>query len=398
MESFFFPELKELIWRGCEVLVVPRSCKGVVEAEYREFLVQNTAAKPLCSFEILEEAFLQFIRKPRLTLQLFYLLLATQKLNNLVKNLAIFPKGVWLGCLAKKWGATHIHAQWSSTTASMALVASKVSGIPWSFTAHRGDLVENNLLNSKMREATFVRFISKKSLKLANDLGMNHIQGKVRIIHMGVSLPPQNPDVDSRASPPVILCPASLRPVKGHKYLLQAMAILKKRGIVCSLLLVGSGPLEKDLRRRVHDLAITDIVTFLGQIPNAELLQLEREGKVGIVVLPSVDLGGGEHEGIPVTLMEAMSNGIPVIATRTGGIPELLEDGAGILVPPEDPAALADSIQRLLEDISLRVRLTRTGKKRIEEQFAVETVVNEIVASIAHPLVGKSRCEGIDVK
>ena len=71
-----------------------------------------------------------------------------------------------------------------------------------------------------------------------------------------------------------------------------------------------------------------------------------REGRVGMVVLPSVDLGNNLHEGIPVALIEAMSYNIPVVGTHTGGIPELLEGGAGLIVPDKDPAALADAIER----------------------------------------------------
>jgi glycosyltransferase involved in cell wall biosynthesis len=92
-----------------------------------------------------------------------------------------------------------------------------------------------------------------------------------------------------------------------------------------------------------------------------------------MVVLPSL------HEGIPVSLIEAMAYGVPVVSTFAGGTPELLERGAGLLVPPEDPLALADAIERLVRDPELRKQLGETGRRRVEDSFAVEKVVAELV-------------------
>jgi glycosyltransferase involved in cell wall biosynthesis len=97
------------------------------------------------------------------------------------------------------------------------------------------------------------------------------------------------------------------------------------------------------------------------------------------VVLASVDLGSGVHEGIPVALIEAMSYGIPVVATATGGTPELLLPGTGLLVPPADPAALADALQTLLRDGKLRDRLGDSGRQRVLEAHDIFQVAAELV-------------------
>ena len=83
------------------------------------------------------------------------------------------------------------------------------------------------------------------------------------------------------------------------------------------------------------------------------------------------------HEGIPVALVEAMSYGVPVISTTTGGIPELLEGDAGILVPPANPGALADAMGRLIQDAALRARLGQAGRNRVIERHAIDRVVAE---------------------
>ena len=166
------------------------------------------------------------------------------------------------------------------------------------------------------------------------------------VIHMGIRLP-RPADVPSPAGDGTRLaCIGNLLPVKGHVYLLQAMEILKRRRVACSLRIIGDGALAADLRRTMEDLGLGDRVSFAGFVANDELLLSYKRGEIDAVVMPSIDLGGGVHEGIPVTLMEAMAYGIPVISTTTGGTPELLRDGAGILVPSRDPAALAEAIER----------------------------------------------------
>lgn len=382
-ESFFFPELIELARQGHEVLVVPRSLIGFVDVEYQEFFAKNVAAKGLFSYEVLKEAFFEFIRNPSRVFKMFLLMLQSWGPETLLKNLVVLPKGLWLARLSLKWGATHIHAQWAGTTASMAMIASEISNIPWSFTAHRGDILQKNLLNFKASSTCFVRFISMSGIRLAEKLNVQQLLQKARLIHMAVSVPLDGSDQVSAGTSPTVLCPADFLPVKGHKYLLEAVAILKERGIGCSLQLAGEGRLHKQLQQQVVDLSILDKVSFLGHIPHTRLMKLYYDKKVAIVVLPSVDLGTGEHEGIPVSLIEAMSYGIPVIATKTGGIPELLTEGAGILIPPKNPVAIADAIETLIKDRKKQSELGKAGKQRIIEQFAIEKTVNELVSSIS---------------
>ena len=100
---------------------------------------------------------------------------------------------------------------------------------------------------------------------------------------------------------------------------------------------------------------------------------------VSAVVLPSIDLGRGHHEGIPVALLEAMSYGIPVVATPTGGTSELVIPGTGLLAPPADPVALADRIQSLLRDGNLVEQLGDSGRRRVIEAFDIVRVTAELV-------------------
>jgi glycosyltransferase involved in cell wall biosynthesis len=377
-EGFFVPEITELTCRGHRLLIVPRQKMGFVGGSEARLLLGATRALPLLTPEIVRTALSEFCRLPSTCLRDLWTACSKGEAVKRVKNLAVFPKALWLAKVAQEFGAQHIHVQWLGTTASMALVAHHITGIPWSVTAHRWDIADNNLLGEKTPDASFVRFISNKSMRLAQSLCPSDISGRSFVLHLGVRMPDGDfPPVTGLAARRLI-CPANMIPVKGHKYLLRAMVILKERGIGCDLLLAGDGPLRKGLEKMSHPLGVSDRVRFLGRLPHDELLSLYKRGEIGIVVLPSVDLGGGEHEGIPISLVEAMAHRVPVISTETGGIPELLAGGCGVLVPAANPEALAGSIERVLTDSELRHALSVKGRRRVEEEYAVEKIVDEL--------------------
>ena len=381
-EAFFIPEVRELIRLGHQVLIVQRSPEGNVTNHDADGLQDISVRQRLLSFGIVGAAMLESLLHPFASLRALALLFKSRGLFTLLKNFMVFPKGLWLGRLARQWGADHIHVQWALTTATMGMVASEITGIPWSCTAHRVDIVLDNLLAVKIDHAAFFRFISKSGVALAQSHGVAGRDHKVHVIHMGVLLPPAG-QIDSPIQNVArLLCPANLFPVKGHQYLFRAMALLKQRGVECQLDVAGEGHLEGQLHALARELSIDDRIRFLGQVPHERLLAVLRERQAALVVLPSVDLGEGLHEGIPVALIEAMSLGVPVLSTSTGGIPELLCDGAGIMVPPEDPLALADAIEQVLSDPELRKRLAKAGRQRVEEEFSVKAAVDKLIEHI----------------
>ncbi len=366
-EAFIVPEIQELIRCGHEVLVVPRSPRGPIL--HGSELVSSSRIESLCSERVLATAAAKAIASPKSVVSAARPLVASKA----AKNLAVLPKALWLATLARDWRADHIHCHWGGTTASLAMVASAISGIPWSLTLHRWDIVENNLLAAKARHARFARFISEDGLEMARKLGVP--ADRARVIHMGVALPARRACAAISEDCRVVLCPARLVEVKGHRYLIEAWNILKRRGIEAELWLAGDGELRQPLQALARDLCS---VKFLGALPHDELLALYEQNLVSAVVLASVDLGDGCHEGIPVALIEAMSYGIPVIATRAGGTPELISPGAGLLVPPADPAALASAVEGIFEDAELRSSLGQAGRRRAIEAFDITRVVPEL--------------------
>ncbi len=379
-EAFIIPEIIELKRRGHEVLIVPTYPRGEVLHGDVEPLMSHVISRPLLSASIARAAVRQFAENPVKASETLSRLFRSRSAGVLLKNLAVYPKGLWLADLARDWRADHIHAHWSTVPATLALVAGEVSKLPWSITAHRFDIAEDNLLSTKARKACFIRAINRRGAReIANRIGPK--TSPPSVIHMGVAMPPtteKEPRPDDGEVPRLVV-PANLLEVKGHAYLLEATRLLADRGVHVQVDLAGDGPLREGLEGRVEELELRDRVAFLGLLPHDKLLQRMQAGDWKILVLPSIVTGSGEKEGIPVSIIEAMSHRVPVVSTATGGIPELFEgvDDA-LLVPPKDPIALAEAIERLIEDPGLRERLVESGYRRVEESFAVEQVAAKL--------------------
>jgi glycosyltransferase involved in cell wall biosynthesis len=112
----------------------------------------------------------------------------------------------------------------------------------------------------------------------------------------------------------------------------------------------------------------------MGQLPHGRILGLYESGQIDCVVLATL------HEGIAVSLIEAMSYGIPVVSTATGGNPELLSGGCGMMVPPRDPDGFAQAVVRVLSEPAFAARLVRSARARVEDDFAVERTVDQLHA------------------
>jgi colanic acid/amylovoran biosynthesis glycosyltransferase len=387
-EAFIVPEVLQLTRLGHEVLIVPRSPRGSVIHGQEVF--GYARREPLYSRNVLAALCKTASVSPSKIVAAVRSLLGSRSLAIALKNLAVVPKAVWLADLALQWRAGHIHCHWAGTTATMTMLASRISGVPWSLTAHRWDIVENNLLAEKIDSANFARFISDDGLKMATSMGIKP-DPKIRVLRMGVAL---SAGIQRLESPrPVVLCPARLVEVKGHRFLIEAWRILKNGGVRGELWFAGQGEYRERLESLTKALGLAGSVRFLGALPHAKLLTLYQQGTISIVALASVDLGNGNHEGIPVALIEAMSYGIPVVTTRTGGNAELVTPDAGFLVPPEDPVALANTLRRLLADRDLRKQFGESGRERAMQAHDIVGIAAELVSAFETSVQPSSRIE-----
>ena len=160
-----------------------------------------------------------------------------------------------------------------------------------------------------------------------------------------------------------------LHPQKGFSDLLTAFAQVRQRIPSVRLFVAGDGELRDDLEAQARSLGMAAVVTFAGvRADVSEVL-----AALDVFVLPSL------WEGMPNAVLEAMASGLPVVATAVGGTPEVVVDGVtGLLVPPQDPGALAQAIGHLLRDPDLRRRMGRAGRRRVEEHFDVRETVRQV--------------------
>ncbi len=380
-ETFIIPEIKEIIRRGNDVLILPfRPDRDVFHGE-AECLRAITHNVRLLSWKEMIGFLRELLKRPAKGFAVIaQVLRKSRNVKIALKNLLAVPKGFYAASLFRKRNIDHIHAHWASTPSSVAYMASCLTGIPWSFTAHRWDIAENNLLAEKLSAAVFARVINNNGKKEIADLIKNGMLRKSGIvIHMGTSIPDGPPKGHRQASSTTIMCPANLELVKGHRYLLEACRILIDRNMTFRCLIAGSGPLELDLKSMARSLRIESSVEFSGGLPHERLISMYDAGMVDIVVLPSITTPDGEKEGVPVSLMEAMAHNIPVISTNTGGIPELVED-SGILVREKDSQALAAAIVNLTRDRNLYEDLQKRGREKVLKEFNIVRNVEALLS------------------
>ncbi len=181
----------------------------------------------------------------------------------------------------------------------------------------------------------------------------------------------------SRAAPYEVLFVGRLVERKGVAVLLEAIAQLRVLHHV-RLRVIGEGPLRISLESRAAELELGDAVVFEGAVPHSTLQQRFIDGDV--LVLPAVVDAKGDTEGLGVVLIEALSHGIPVVASAVGGIPDIVQDGkTGLLVPPGDAASLAQAISQLISDPSRAIALAAAGREHVEREFSWPAITGKLI-------------------
>ena len=275
-------------------------------------------------------------------------------------------------------GYEHLHAHFASGATSVALHASRLTGIPYSFTAHAKDIfldsVRPNDLARKLARARFAVTVSDYNVRRLQEFANGT---PVVRIYNGLELTCFAPKRGPRERPPLVLAVGRLIEKKGFDDLVRACSLLATAGVDFRCDIVGKGSLEHDLRALVKQLGLTGRVRLVGPLPREQLVDLYPRGAV--LAAPCVVGGDGNRDGLPTVLIEAMAMGVPVVATPVTGIPELVEDGVtGLLVPERDPSALARAIERLLGNEYLARRLAAAARRRIEESFDLQQNVAQL--------------------
>ncbi len=240
------------------------------------------------------------------------------------------------------------------------------------------DVYGNILLRTSSRLSNRVIDLQISNSSAACELAISREgvkRERTRVIHNGIDLPPPEllalpPDLASDRTQAAMV--ANFIAYKGHALVLQAVATVVERHPEFRLVLIGDGPERAALEHLCSDLGLKDHVMFAGRRPDAASL------------IQGFDFSilGSSEESLPNALVESMAVAVPVVSTRVGGVPELVDDGVhGKLIPYGDVGAMADAIVWMLEHPDERRRMGRAGRERIGTEFSTEHMVTRTLAT-----------------
>lgn len=285
------------------------------------------------------------------------------------KAVAVWPTVCSIAEDARAFGAQHVHAHFAGVPAAAATLIAERLGVGSSFTAHAFDLFQRDTasLRAVSAAARFVVTISEANRNYLRSVLDQREAQRVIVLHCGVDVGRFVPSPNV-AGP--LLSVARLVPKKGLDVLVEAVALLRRRGLRPGCTIVGEGPELGRLRELVRLRSLQQDVTLAGVVAPTSIPGLL--ARCGAFVLPCRVARDGDVDGIPVSLMEAMACGRVVVSTAVSGIGELVQsEVSGLLVPPDDPAALAEALERVLRGRVDVAALTAAARQRVEADFDV---------------------------
>lgn len=386
-ETFILFEMSAVERQGVDIWLFPllHEREATMHPEAAPYVARATYL-PFLSLPILASQWAFLRRSPRRYFGAIRTMIAGtwRSPNFLIGGLGIFPKVVHAAGLMERDGVRHVHCHFATHPALAGLLIHRLTGITYSFTAHGSDLhVDRTMLCQKVAEAAFAVTISNDN-RAVFERECGAPVPTLEVIHCGVDTDTFHPvpRVADPSRPLAILSIGTLHEVKGQTHLIEACRRLALDDVAFTCRLVGDGPDRAALERQIADAGLADRVELLGQRKRDEVIALLEASDV--LVAPSVPTRGGKREGIPVVLMEAMSAGVPVVASALSGIPELVADGeTGLTVPPGDAAAIAAALRRLADDPDLRGRLGVAARRRVVADFDVDRSAARLIARFA---------------
>lgn len=278
----------------------------------------------------------------------------------------------------------HVHAHFASNATTVAMLASRLTGIPYSFTAHARDIyhtyvdpdVDDNVRRRKIDEAAFVVTVSEANRRHLSRLAEPAERHRLVRLYNGVDLSCFRPS-NKTAEAGLFVAVGRLVEKKGFVHLVNACEELRRQRRDFRCLVIGDGPLREELVRRVGELSLEHHVSFAGALPQEKLR--DTLSTAVALVLPSIVTPTGDRDALPTVLLEAMAMGLPAISTRVGGIPEIIDDGeTGWLVNPGNAAELASAMNAVLRDPETSRKKGLAGRRKATREFDLDNNVSRL--------------------
>lgn len=376
-ETFVLQEILEMEHLGVAVEIYPllHHQETVMQPEVGR-LVKSAHFLPFFSLAILSAHCYFLWHHPVAYFQaLFEIIKGTfGSLTYLAGALIYFPKAVQFAYMAKQQEVRHIHAQFANHPALVALVMHRLTNIPFSFTARGSDIhVDRTMLREKITAAEFAITVSAYNKEVMSQECRAREQQKIHVIYGGINTERFRPQPSHDTTGTLrILCVSRFEEVKGHRQLITACHLLQQRGVKFECHLVGDGELRPQIEEQIATYGLQQVITLHGACTQEQVI--EQLGLATVFVLATVQATNGKREGIPNVLKEAMACELPVVASNISGIPELVEHGiSGILVPPNDPAQLADALQQLQSDLPFCRQLGQAARQKILNDYDIKS-------------------------
>jgi len=296
-----------------------------------------------------------------------------------IKTWMLFPKAVRFAREMEEARVEHLHAHWASYPTTAALFISLLTDIPYSFTCHAHDVyLFEALFPEKLKHCAFASPAHEHVRQELLRKCAGGDQAKALVLRVGVDVDQfeRVPYHRKHDAPWQMLAVGRLAPMKGHIYLIRALAQLVASGARVQCKMVGEGPLRGELEAEIRSHGLEETVLLLGARPNEEVRRSLSEADV--FVLPSIVAPDGQTEGIPFALMEAMACGLPVVASEVGGIRELVRhEENGLMVSPGDVDLLASNLRRLYEDDDLSIKLGAAARETVVRSYNAQVELDK---------------------
>jgi colanic acid/amylovoran biosynthesis glycosyltransferase len=387
-ETFIDREIERLVARGTDlkIIAIRRPDPNLSPAQV-ELARRVTYLLPASMIGLLR-ANLWALRRPGTYIGTLMWLLTRRHGRAPRRRTALhFLTGVYAAWMLRDRRGVHLHAHFVDRAATVALVAARFLDTTYSATAHAREIyVDPVLLPERIGNAVFAATCTDYNRRhLIRVLG-GEIGSKIVRLYHGLDLGPYMA-VDHRTSrvsnePPLILAVAQLMERKGLRYLIEACQLLTQRGRIVQCEIVGDGPLREELEALASRDGLARTVSLTGPLPHHEVVARLR--RAAAFVLPCIVADDGDRDGIPNVILEAMAAAVPVVSTAVSGIPEVVRDGTtGLLVPERDPRAIADAVERLLDDADLASRLGQAARAFVRSEFDLDRNVERLLERFA---------------